>query len=204
MSLLQRRTGETAHEFGVPYRVDNARGTLFLGNDPRNIGATVMIYSTDKAFNGPTGGLIIGREEAMVQLRRAMGMHGSRSGTVESHEKAAYVAFDPGKEAALGVIKCLELLQEDRLSFTRPVDELHEITQQELSATLPEHLTRGISVTKSYNSLAVEIDYAGTWDDGQWGIPIFSIEDMYAGSNLLQAALPAMGMLAVPVYVPQG
>jgi hypothetical protein len=196
VSILQHRIGDTAREFGVPYLVDNARGTPFMGNDPRKIGATVMIYSTDKAFNGPTGGLIIGREEAMVQLRRAMGMHGSRSGTVESHEKAAYVAFDPGKEAAIGVIKCLELLQEDPESFTRPVDELHEIAQQELASALPERLLQGIMVSKSYNSLAVEIDYTGTWDNGQWGLPIFSIEDMYAGSNLVQAALPAMGMLA--------
>ena len=194
--LLQRRIGDLAREFDVPYLVDNARGTPFLGNDPRAIGADVMIYSTDKAFNGPTGGLIIGREEVMVQIRRALGMHGSRSGTVESHEKAAFVAFDPGKEAVLGTIRCLELILEDPDSFTRPVTRFHEIVRRELSAALPPELMAGITVSKSNNSLAVEVDYGGTWDDGRFGLPIFSIEDMYAGSNLVQAALPALGMLA--------
>jgi len=185
-----------AEEFGVPYLVDNARGTPFFGNDPRAIGADTMIYSTDKAFNGPTGGLIIGREEPMVQVRRALGMHGSRYGTVESHEKAGYVGFDPGKETLLGVIRCLELLREDPESFRDPVDQLFEIATGEFASVLPLEVREGITISKSYNQLAVEIDYTGTWDDGQWGIPIFSIEDMYAGSNLVQAALPAMGMLA--------
>jgi len=194
-SALQRKIGDLAHEYDVPYLVDNARGTPFLGNDLRAINADVMMYSTDKAFNGPTGGLIIGHEEVMVQIRRAMGMHGTRAGTVESHGKAAYVGFDPGKEALYGVIRVLELLREDPDSFTRPVDLLHRIVDQEMQSALPPDVFAGMSISKSYNSLAVEIDYEGTWDGDKQGIPIFSIEDMYAGSNLVQAALPAMGML---------
>lgn len=193
---LQRLIGDLAADYDVPYLVDNARGTPFLGNDPRKINADVMIYSTDKAFNGPTGGLIIGREEVMVQLRRAMGMHGSRRGTVESHGKAAYVGFDPGKEALLGIIRCLELLGETPETFKEPVDRLYSIAVNEFSSVLPPELMERILITRSYNSLAVEISYAGTWDDNSWGIPIFSIEDMYAGSNLVQSALPAMGMLS--------
>ena len=192
---LQRMIGDLSEEFGVPYLVDNARGTPFLGNDPRTINADVMIYSTDKSFNGPTGGLIIGREEVMVQLRRAMGMHGARRGSVESHGKAAYVAFDPGKESLIGIIRSLELLQEDPDSYTRPIDQFYEIAVNELNNALPEDLMKDITVTPSYNSLAVEISYSGTWNGNTWGLPIFSIEDMYAGTNLVQAALPAMGML---------
>src|SRR3990172_5248080 len=131
----------------------------------------------------------------MVQIRRALGMHGSRYGTVESHEKAGYVAFDPGKEALLGIIKCLELLQEDPDSYRRSVDALHEIVVEEVHRGLPPPLTSGIGISKSYNSLAVEIDYTDTWMEGKWGIPVFSIEDMYAGSNLVQTALPAMGLI---------
>ena len=194
-SALQRKIGDLAHQYDVPYLVDNARGTPFLGNDLRAINADVMMYSTDKAFNGPTGGLIIGREEVMVQIRRAMGMHGMRAGTVESHGKAAYVGFDPGKEALYGIIRVLELLREEPDSYTGPVDQLHEIVQQEMQAALSPEIFDGLSISKSYNSLAIEIDYGDTWGGDKQGIPVFSIEDMYAGSNLVQGALPAMGML---------
>ena len=193
--VLQKRIGAIAREHGVPYIVDNARGTPFLGTDPRTIDADLVFYSTDKAFVGPTGGLIIGREDVMVQIRRAMGMHGMRFGTVESHGKAGYVAFDPGKEAMLGIVRALELLVEDPKSFTQPVDQTYEIAQREFREALPADVFEHVRISKSYNALNVEVDYTGTWDDGRWGIPIFSIEDMYAGSNLVQAALPAMGML---------
>ena len=52
---------------------DNAWGTPFLGTDPRRIGADVMLYSMDKVAGASTSGLVIGREEPMVNIRRALG-----------------------------------------------------------------------------------------------------------------------------------
>ncbi|MCL6449939.1 MAG: hypothetical protein K6T75_01405 [Acetobacteraceae bacterium] len=194
--VLQKLMGSLAREYGVPYITDNARGTPALGVDPGKIGADVMVYSTDKAFCGPTGGLVIGLEEPMSALRRALGVHSQRWGTTAAHGKSAYVAFDPGKEALLGIIKSLELLRDDPDQFTRPVDDMYAIVAEEFAGIGPEWLRRGLVITKSYNQLAVEINYENTWKGRDWGFPIFTIEDMYAGSNLLQSALPAMGFVA--------
>ena len=76
-------------EYGVPYIVDNAWGTPFIGADPRKIGADVMAYSMDKSSGAPTVGLIIGREDVMVPIRRALGYHSDRFGTGYSYGKAA-------------------------------------------------------------------------------------------------------------------
>ncbi|NTU75189.1 MAG: hypothetical protein HGA86_03615, partial [Anaerolineaceae bacterium] len=92
---LQVGMGELAEKYDVPYIVDNAWGVPFIGTDIRKIGADVIIYSMDKASGAPTSGLIIGKEEPMVLIRRALGIHGSRYGTLSSHGKAAYVGFDP-------------------------------------------------------------------------------------------------------------
>ena len=61
----------------------------FLGTDPRRIGADVMLYSMDKVAGASTSGLVIGREEAMVNIRRALGIHSERFGTTSAHGKAA-------------------------------------------------------------------------------------------------------------------
>ena len=53
--------------------------------------------------------------------------------------------------------------------------------------------------SKSYNSSTVEVNYERTWKDGL-GFPIFSIEDMYAGSHLLQVGLAQMGIIATIAY----
>jgi len=193
--VLQKMMGELARDYGVPYITDNARGTPFIGTSPADISADIMIYSTDKAFCGPTGGLVIGSEGPMTAIRRAMGVHSQRWGTTSAHGKSAYVGFDPGKEALIGVIKSLELLRDDPASFTKPVDDMCEIVVDELSRLEVDWVRDGLVVTKSYNQLAVEINYENTWKDDDWGFPIFSIEDMYAGSNLLQMAMPAMGFV---------
>ena len=44
----------------------------------------------DKVSGAPTAGLIIGKEEVMVPLRRDLGVHGDRWRTGVSHGKAAY------------------------------------------------------------------------------------------------------------------
>ena len=66
----------------IPYFIDNAAAVPFIGNDIRNIGADIIMYSTDKAMAAPIGGLIIGTEEIMVPFRRVLGTHGSRTGAI--------------------------------------------------------------------------------------------------------------------------
>ncbi len=58
----------------------------------------------------------------------------------------------------------------------------------------------GLIFSKSYNSTTVEINYENTWADGKMGFPIFSIEDMYAGSHLLQAGCSQMGIIPTIAY----
>ncbi len=52
--LLQKKIGELACLYNVPYIVDNAWGVPFIGTDPRKTGAWVMTYSMDKAAGAPT------------------------------------------------------------------------------------------------------------------------------------------------------
>lgn len=197
--LMQKYLAELADEFDIPYVQDNAWGCPFIGSDPRKTGADVIVYSMDKATGSATSGLIIGREDFMVPIRRAMGMHGDRYGTTASYGKAAYVAFDPGKEAMLGQIAALTALRDRPEVLTKPVDDLYEIVKEEFDKIHPT-LAKGILITKSYNSTAVEINYEGTWADGQMGFPIFSIEDMYGGSHLLQVGLSQMGVIPTIMY----
>ena len=103
--------GELAQKYDVPYIVDNAWGVPFIGTDLRKTNADIFIYSMDKASGAPTCGLIIGKEEPMVAIRRGLGIHGARYGTLSSHGKAAYVGFDPGKEALAGSLAAIEDLE---------------------------------------------------------------------------------------------
>jgi len=196
---LPKYLAKLAQEYNIPYVVDNAWGLPFVGFDPVKTGADVVIYSMDKATGAATSGLVIGKEEPMVAIRRAMGMHGDRWGTLASYGKAAYVGFDPGKEALLTQLHALKVLRDKPEVLTKPVDDLEAIVKQEF-AKLPAHLREGIVITKSYNSTAVEVNYEGTWANGKMGIPIFSIEDMYAGSNIFQTGMAQMGIVPTVAY----
>ena len=199
ISRLQRAYGKLAAEYNVPYIVDNAWGLPFVGFNPAKTGADVVIYSMDKATGAATSGLVIGKEDVMVNIRRAMGMHGDRWGTTASYGKAAYVAFDPGKEALLTQIQALKVLRDKPEILTKPIDDMEAIVREEF-AKLPKSLQEGLLISKSYNSTAVEVNYEGTWKNGKMGIPIFSIEDMYAGSHLFQAGLSQMGVIPTIAY----
>lgn len=199
--LLQKYLADLAHSYDLPYVIDNAWGLPFVGCNPLKNNADVIIYSMDKATGAATSGLIIGREEYMVPIRRSLGMHGDRYGTTTSYGKAAFVGFDPGKEALLTQIQALKVLRDKPEVLTKPVDDLERIVREELDTiNLPAHLKDGIIVSKSYNSTAVEINYEKTWANGQMGIPIFSIEDMYAGTNLFQTGMAQMGVIPTVAY----
>lgn len=199
VSILQKGYAALAKEYDVPYVVDNAWGLPFVGTDITKNGADAYVYSMDKATGSATSGLIIGREEVMVPIRRAMGMHGDRWGTTASYGKAAYVTQDPGKEALLAQVAALTVLKDKPEIMTKPVDDLYKIVKEEFAALDPK-LSEGIIISKSYNSTAVEVNYEGTWANGKMGIPIFSIEDMYAGSHLLQTGLSQMGVIPTIAY----
>ena len=65
---------------------------------------------------------------------------------------------------------------------------------------LPKKFHNDLIISKSVNSLAVEINYENTWKNGQMGIPIFSIEDMYAGTHMFQAGMMQMGIIPTIAY----
>lgn len=191
---LARRIGELAANRGVPYIADNAWGIPILGTDIRKIGADIMMYSMDKVAGGPTSGLIIGREAPMVQIRRALGVHSDRSGSLSTHGKAANVAVDPGKEAMLGMLAALRTLRDSPEVITRPIDATHAIVLDEYQRHRAA-LGDGIVIAKSVNLGGVEINYQRTWADGRIGIPIFTHEDRVAQSNLLNLCIAKMGVV---------
>jgi hypothetical protein len=137
----------------------------------------------------------------MIQIRRALGIHGPRYGGLSSHGKAAFNALDPGKEALVGALAALRILKDRPETVRTALDRLYEIVLEEFQS-LPEPLRHGWTFFKSPNSLVVEMTYNGTWgndsDVGRknrgFGIPIFSVEDMYAGTNLIQFGLVQMGL----------
>lgn len=196
---LQKLYAQLANEYNIPYVIDNAWGLPFVGCDPRKTGADVIIYSMDKATGAATSGLIIGKENVMVPIRRAMGVHGDRWGTTTSYGKAAYVGFDPGKEALATQIQALKVLRDNPEVLTKSVDDLEKIVREEFANINPK-LKDGIVISKSYNSRAVEVNYEGTWAGGELGIPIFSIEDMYSGTNLFQTGMAQMGVIPTVAY----
>lgn len=197
--ILQKNIAKIAKEYNIPYVIDNAWGLPFVGCNPIKTGADAICYSMDKATGSATSGLVIGKSDVMVNVRRSMGMHGDRYGTGSSYGKAAFVTFDPGKEALLTQIQALKVLRDTPEVLTKPVDEMYDIIVEEFSA-LPKDLLEGITFNKSYNSTAVEINYENTWNNGKMGIPIFSIEDMYAGSHLLQVGMSQMGIIPTIAY----
>jgi hypothetical protein len=83
--------------------------------------------------------------------------------------------------------------------LTKPVDDLYNIVKEEFDKIDPK-IKEGLILSKSYNSTAVEINYENTWKSGEMGFPIFSIEDMYSGTNILQSGMAQMGVIPTIAY----
>jgi hypothetical protein len=128
-----------------------------------------------------------------------LGIQGGRSGSTSSHAKAGYVAFDPSKEVLAGMITMLELLRDTPKRFTAPVDGMYDILLDEISKMNPD-IAAGLNVCKTYNGLGVEINYEDCWLNPKSRIPIFSIEDMYAGTCIIQDGMKAMGIVPALGY----
>jgi hypothetical protein len=197
--VVQTGLASLAAKFDVPYIIDNAWGVPFIGTDIRKVGCDVIIYSMDKASGAPTCGLIIGKEESMVPIRRALGIHGARYGTLSSHGKAVHVGFDPGKEALAGAYAAMKILKDRPEIANAALDGLYKICMEEFEL-LPKSLRSGWNFYKSSNSQAVELNYSDTWRNGEMGIPVFSMEDMYAGTQILQNCMSQMGLVPTIAY----
>lgn len=198
---LQRLLGQIAKRFGIPYVVDNATGVPFIGNGVNDIGGDLMIYSMDKIARAPHCGLVVGREEYVYSLNRAMGVHPGR-GAAPSYGKAAYVTFDPGRQALTGVIETMKaVLARSREDFERPVNLTHEIVLDELQG-LPAELRSGVLITKTHHNMGVEITVHPTWKDGVIGFPIHCAEDNYSGTNVFQNTIGKIGL--DPAYAYDG
>lgn len=198
--VLQKVIADVAKKYDVPYVVDCAWGLPFVGHDIRKTGADAIVYSMDKATGSSICGMIIGKEDILVNARRAMGFHGNRYGALASYGKAVSVAFDPGKEGLVGAIAAMRVLKDKPEIMTKPVDGMYDIVVDEFKKGLNPELLKGFTFTKSYNSCAVEVNYEKTWADGKMGVPIFSIEDMYGGTNIFQDGIGAMGMVPTIAY----
>jgi hypothetical protein len=197
--ILQKSIAQLAKKYNVPYIVDNAAGLPFNCTDIRKLGADLMLFSMDKSSGGPTCGLAIGTEEIIVPLARGLGVHGHRFGNPVSHGKAAYVGVDPGKEALLGLIATLKVLLEKGDDFRKTADLWYDIVVDEFSR-IDSGLKKGLAISKDHNSCGVEVNYEDTWADGKMGIPIFSIEDMYSGTSLIQSGMGQMGVIPCISY----
>ncbi|MGE4242140.1 hypothetical protein [Ramlibacter sp.] len=191
---IQSSIGALAASYDVPYVVDNAWGAPFIGSDPRKLGADVMLFSMDKVAGAPTSGLMIGREGAMVNVRRALGFHSERFGTVSSHGKGTHASADPGKLSLAALVHVLRVLRDEPQRLTDPIDRLHDIVQEECTRWR-DRLGSDFVVTRSHNLGGVELNYERTWSGDRMGIPIFTNEDRIAGANLMGHALARMGIV---------
>jgi hypothetical protein len=193
---LMKGLAGIAGDYDIPHIIDNARAAPFMGPPLARIGSDLMLFSMDKVAGAPTSGLIVGRAEYVIQLRRALGWHSDRHGAGGiAYGKGAYSIFDPGREALVGQLAALEWLEANRSIVHAVVDELHDIVEEEM-APLMRRYPGNLRISKSYNGYGVEVSYVDTWQNGRAGIPIFNNEDKASGTNLLIAGLGALGYQA--------
>lgn len=197
---LKRLLGEVARDYDVPFIVDNASSLPIIGMDPRDIGADIMTYSMDKAGRSPAAGLIIGKDEVMNPVRKGMGLGGQRFGEVSSHGKAVFTFSDPGRDTVIGLVAYLKVLRDTPQLVTEPIDRFHEIVVEEFESLKPSRFREGLIFTKSYHLGGTELNYEQTWQDGEFGIPIFTLEDLWANTNPMVSAQEVMGVEPATIY----
>lgn len=197
---LMRRMGELAGEYDVPFLVDMASCVPGIGVSPEEAGADVVIWSMDKAGRSPCAGLIVGKSEEMLTIRKSLGLGGQRFGHVSSHGKAVFSAADPGRDSVVGLLAYLEMLRDDPHRVRDPVDRYHEILVDAFKNLTPARLRDGLLFTKSYHMGGTELNYQKTWNGEEYGIPLFTLEDLYANTNPILLATEAMGVEPATIY----
>ena len=193
-AALMVAMGDLARHYGIPYVVDKARGYPFLGSHPDAYSADLVLFSMDKVAGALTSGLAIGREDRLIGLRRAMGVHSERFGGAPPHGKGRYAAFDPGREALVSQLAALEWIRDNSNLIYGNIERLHEIAVDAF-ATLSERYPSAILIENTADTGGIEINYTRTWNGDGFGIPLFTNEDGVAGTNLLAAGLAQLGIL---------
>ena len=94
----------------------------------------------------------------------------------------------------------LKALRDSPDTFKRPIDEMHAIVEEEFARFEFNRFLKDMIITKSYAFGGIEINYEQTWKHGEFGIPIFSLEDMFANTNPIMAALAEMGVNPATIY----
>jgi hypothetical protein len=172
-----------------------------IGLGPNDVNGDIMMWSMDKAARAPICGLIIGKEEVMVPVRKGLGLGGQRYGEVSSHGKARYSNMDPGRDAIVGLIAVLKMLHENSDKITSSIDQYHNIIVDAFKLLEPGRFRDKLIITKSYTMGGSELNYEQTWEEDNFGIPIFNMEDMFANTNPIIVALDEMGVgLGATIY----
>lgn len=197
---LKKLIGQLADKYDVPYLVDSASCLPVIGLSPKDICADIMVWSMDKAARAPISGLIVGKEEIMVPVRKSLGLGGQRHGEVSSHSKALFSLCDPGRDSVVGLTAVLKTLRDDPDKIKRPIDKYHDIITEEFSALKPSRFRDKLIVTKSYTMGGTELNYERTWEDGEFGIPIFTSEDLFIKAHPIASALEEMGIYPALIY----
>lgn len=196
---LLRGLGEVARSYDAPFLLDCASCIPGLGFSPEDANADLLLFSMDKAGRSPIAGLIVGGEEVMHTVRKSMGLAGQRYGHVSSHGKAVFSAADPGRDAVVGLTAYLEMVRDNPSVITDPVDRFHDMLVEAFDDLQPARFRDKLIWTKSYHMGGTELNYLHTWDDGP-GIPVFTLEDLYANTNPIALATEAMGVSPATIY----
>lgn len=198
-SMLSR-TSDLAHGYDLPHFVDCGGGLPVIGYKPEDIDADLMCWSMDKASRSIASGLLVGKEDVMLPIRKACGVAGQRFGDSVSHGKALFSFADPGRDALVSLIAYLTVLRDRPEVVTKPIDRLHEILEDSLQSFRYKEFLDGIVLTKSYSWGGTELNYERTWKHDRPGIPISTIEDFLAGTNPIPVAMEEMGVSPATVY----
>jgi hypothetical protein len=92
------------------------------------------------------------------------------------------------------------VLRDDPGRITRPIDQYHAIMVEAFAEMKPSRFRNQIIIEKSYHMGGLELNYQQTWDGDDFGIPIFTLEDLYANTNPMLLATEAMGIEPATIY----
>ncbi len=197
---LLQETSRLAREDDLPHFVDCGGGLPVLGYGPGEVEADLMSWSMDKAGRAMACGLLVGREEVMLPIRKAAGVAGQRFGDTISHGKALYSFADPGRDSLISLIAYLRVLKDRPALVTDPIDRFHEIIQAALADFAFKEFLPHIRLTKSYAWGGSELNYERTWEGRDFGIPISTLDDFFSDTNPIVLANEAMGVAPATVY----
>lgn len=197
---LLHETSRLAHEHDLPHFIDCGGGLPVIGYGPGDVEADLMSWSMDKAGRTIACGLLVGREDVMLPIRKAAGVAGQRFGDTLSHGKALYSFADPGRDALVSLIAYLRTLRDEPTRVTDPIDRFHAIIEESLADFAFKDLLPQIRLTKSYSWGGSELNYEKTWEGRKFGIPISTLDDFFSDTNPIVIANEVMGVAPATVY----